>query len=121
MLAIAPFSRLPITAPLLHPIAAPYLLPISALSLRVSISRWHMASITIKDIPAALHERLKVRAARNRRSLNAEVLACLESVVSVERVDPEAELREIAAIREQVGGYLTQALVDESIEEGRRR
>jgi len=37
-----------------------------------------MPSLTIKNIPASLFDRLKLRAAQNRRSLNNEVLECLE-------------------------------------------
>lgn len=40
-----------------------------------------MASITIKDIPARIHERIRERARANRRSLQQEILACLEQAV----------------------------------------
>lgn len=46
-----------------------------------------MASLTLKDIPEALHERLKERAARNRRSLSQEALVCLEAVTAAEPLD----------------------------------
>ncbi len=78
-----------------------------------------MASITIKDIPPELHQQLKERAERHRRSLNAEVIACLESVLAAEQIDPERELQEIKMLRERVGGYLTQDDLDFMIEEGR--
>lgn len=79
-----------------------------------------MASITIKNLPAALHMRLKERAKRNRRSLNAELIVCLESVLSSAPIDVERELQELAVLREQVGGYLTSERIDALIEEGRR-
>ena len=44
-----------------------------------------MASITIKNIPEAVHRRLKQDAKRNRRSLNQEVIARLEDVHAAER------------------------------------
>ena len=37
-----------------------------------------MASVTIRDLPPEVHKKLKERAARNRRSLNAELLSLLE-------------------------------------------
>ncbi len=40
-----------------------------------------MASITIKDVPRDVHGRLKERARINRRSLQQEILSCLEAVV----------------------------------------
>jgi plasmid stability protein len=38
-----------------------------------------MANVTIRNVPEELHAALKERARRNRRSLNEEVLALLES------------------------------------------
>ncbi len=39
-----------------------------------------MANLTIKNAPATLVRRLKRQAAVHRRSLNLEVIACLETV-----------------------------------------
>ena len=38
-----------------------------------------MPTLTLKNVPADLHARLKASAERNRRSLNSEILARLES------------------------------------------
>ena len=51
-----------------------------------------MPNMTIKGIPAELYKQLKQRAARHRRSLNSEVICCLEQVASLTRVEPEAWL-----------------------------
>ena len=40
-----------------------------------------MAAILIKDIPADLHERLRLAAQRDHRSLNKEVIALLEEAL----------------------------------------
>jgi plasmid stability protein len=58
-----------------------------------------MASLTLKDIPARLHEQLRQRAIRNRRSLSQEALACLEQATAVERVDPEQLLAQVRRLR----------------------
>lgn len=58
-----------------------------------------MASLTLKNIPDVLHRQLKERAMRNRRSLNSEVLHCLEVMVAAEPVDPEAHIVRIEALR----------------------
>ena len=79
-----------------------------------------MASITIKNIPEDLHLRLKQRAEEHRRSLNAEVIACLEAIMAERTDDPEAWIREARVLREEVGGYLTPDSIDALIEEGRR-
>jgi plasmid stability protein len=58
-----------------------------------------MASLTLKDIPAGLHEQLRQRAARNRRSLSQEALACLEQATAGERVDPDQLLARARRLR----------------------
>lgn len=40
-----------------------------------------MASILIKDVPPALHERLREAAARDHRSVNKEIIALLEAAL----------------------------------------
>lgn len=42
-----------------------------------------MSTITLKDFPLELREALKQRASRNRRSLNQELLYCLEQFVGI--------------------------------------
>lgn len=62
-----------------------------------------MPTITIRDLPKALHDRLKERAARNRRSLNSEIVYCLEQVLSVAREEPGAYLDRIRPLRDKTG------------------
>jgi len=61
-----------------------------------------VASLTLKDIPSGLHEQLRERAARHRRSLSQEALACLEQAVAGERVDPDALLATARRLRKRV-------------------
>ena len=61
-----------------------------------------MASLTLKDIPKGLHEQLRERAARHRRSLSQEALACLEQAVAGERIDPDALLAAARRLRTRV-------------------
>jgi plasmid stability protein len=58
-----------------------------------------MPSLTLKDIPKQLHQQLRARAERNRRSLSQEALACLEQVVVAEPVDADALLAKARALR----------------------
>ncbi|MCZ0941613.1 MAG: plasmid stability protein [Gammaproteobacteria bacterium] len=77
-----------------------------------------MPSITIKDIPSTLHERLKDAAARHRRSLQNEVVACLERYVD-QLPRPKAELlAEAAALRDRLPN-LDHDLVDQFKRAGR--
>ena len=58
-----------------------------------------MPSLTLKDIPPSLHEQLRQRAARNRRSLSQEALACLEQATAAEPIDAERLLAEARRLR----------------------
>jgi plasmid stability protein len=61
-----------------------------------------MATITIKSIPDELYERVKRSAAAHRRSINSEVIVCLERTFASRRVDPDALLDRVDALRERV-------------------
>ena len=79
-----------------------------------------MATITIRNVPEDLHERLKVRAAQNRRSLNAEVLHALEQTVQVVREDPATYLDRIRSLRKKTSKLrLTDELLREARDQGR--
>ena len=77
-----------------------------------------MASITLKDVPRRLHQQLRARAARNRRSLNQEALACLEQAVLAEPIDTAALLRTARATRARVKP-IRHAEIDDWINQGR--
>ncbi|MBI4540132.1 MAG: Arc family DNA-binding protein [Gemmatimonadetes bacterium] len=80
-----------------------------------------MATITIKNVPEELYERLKRDALRNRRSMNREAIACLERALGAERVEPERFLAEAGVIRERLGGvYVTEKELARFRREGRR-
>jgi plasmid stability protein len=59
--------------------------------------QWYLESpvlnLTLKNIPAELHARLKASAVANRRSLNREILALLEAQLEAPRADVAGELR----------------------------
>jgi len=59
-----------------------------------------MATITIKNIPHNVYERLKNRASANRRSLNSEIITLIEQAVFSQPVDPEAFLKRARQLRE---------------------
>ena len=68
-----------------------------------------MATLTLKSLPDDLHARLKERAARNRRSLNREAIACLEDALSVRSVGAAEVLESARLLRRDVGGWLTES------------
>lgn len=58
-----------------------------------------MATLTIKNVPEPLVARLKDQAVLHRRSLNHEVIACLEAVAQATPLDPESLLARVRAVR----------------------
>ena len=58
-----------------------------------------MATLTIKNIPDVVVRRLKAQAARNRRSLNSEVIDVLTATGQPSPVDVEALLARARALR----------------------
>lgn len=78
-----------------------------------------MPTVTLKNIPDDLHRRLKERAARHHRSLNGEILACLEGAVRSEPVDPKAFIARIRELRPPGHERFTQDDFDAMKDEGR--
>ena len=60
-----------------------------------------MLSLTLKNIPKELHAQLKESAERNRRSLNSEVLACLEREL-MPQVSEEDLMERLDALRDRL-------------------
>jgi plasmid stability protein len=56
-------------------------------------------TLTFKNIPDALYERLKAAAALNRRGLNSEAIMCLESVLLQTRLAPSERLARARELR----------------------
>lgn len=61
-----------------------------------------MPNLTIKSIPAEVYDRLKASAARHRRSLNAEVIHCLDRALPPRRRDVDETLARLDALRKRV-------------------
>jgi plasmid stability protein len=76
-----------------------------------------MATITVKNIPDDLYERLKQRAEANRRSLNSEIIRCIEQSVLSRPIDAEAFLARAHELRELTSNYL---ITDEELEVAKR-
>ena len=78
-----------------------------------------MATITIKNIPDELHDALKKKASMQHRSLNSEIIACLEASIRSLPVDLESFLHKTQVLREQVSGRLSNRDLKELKNEGR--
>ncbi len=66
-----------------------------------------MATITLKNIPELLYQRLKQRAEKNQRSLNSEVIICLEMALENNHVNPKALIKRARVLRSKISGQLT--------------
>jgi plasmid stability protein len=63
-----------------------------------------MATVTVKNIPDEIYEKLKRAAKMNHRSINSEIIACIERAVGSRQIDPEAVLANARRLRAQVSG-----------------
>ncbi len=62
-----------------------------------------MANITIKNVPEKLYRQVKASAAAHHRSVNSEVIVCLEKALTSRPVDPDSFLAEVRALRASLG------------------
>jgi len=65
-----------------------------------------MPTITVKNIPPELYTRLKQAAQANHRSINSEIIACIERVVSSQPLDASAILYKARSLREKTASYV---------------
>ncbi len=61
-----------------------------------------MPTLTIKGLPDPLYRRLKHQAAAHRRSLNGEIIVCLERAVGATRPEPRTWLGQARALRDRL-------------------
>lgn len=64
-----------------------------------------MNTFTVKNIPPNIYEKLKKSAKLNRRSINSEIIVCIEKAVYSQAIDPEIVLMKARNLRS-----LTQAV-----------
>jgi antitoxin FitA len=79
-----------------------------------------MATITVKNIPADLYENLKAAAVSNRRSINREIIMCIERTVLSQRISPETILARARLLREKTRRHpITDAALRKAKQAGR--
>jgi plasmid stability protein len=64
-----------------------------------------MATITVKNIPDDLYERLRRSAELNRRSINSEIIVCIERALFSRTINPETILARARELRETTAEY----------------
>jgi plasmid stability protein len=65
-----------------------------------------MATVTVKNIPDDLYKRLKSVAEANRRSVNSEIIVCIENSVVSRRVDIDEVVEKARRLRHWTAGHL---------------
>jgi hypothetical protein len=58
-----------------------------------------MTTFTIKNIPVGIYDKLKKSAEINRRSINSEIIICIERTVCSQPIDPKLILAQAREIR----------------------
>ena len=61
-----------------------------------------MTTVTLKNIPDDLYERLKLQAQAHRRSVNSELIHCLETVLMPKKITAEERLKRIRGLRPRI-------------------
>lgn len=79
-----------------------------------------MPALTIKNVPDDLYESLKQSAKRHRRSINKEVIFCLERSFISSKASPEALLGRVHRLQARfTGPKLTDRVLRQAREDGR--
>jgi len=79
-----------------------------------------MASITVKNIPEELYQRLKAAAKGNRRSINGEIISRIERSLTPRRAPTEQLVARIRRLHESFDGRtLTVEQIEDARHEGR--
>lgn len=78
-----------------------------------------MASVTVKNIPNDLLERLRVTAGRNNRSLNREIIDLLERQLQPYRIDAPEMIRRARELRSRVRAGVKISELSRARREGR--
>lgn len=65
-----------------------------------------MPTVTVKNIPADIYEKLKQSAEASHRSINSEIIACIEHTVRSQAIAPELVLAGARRLREMTASYV---------------
>ena len=58
-----------------------------------------MATVTVKNIPDELYEKLKADAEINRRSINSQIIVCIENAIGTRLIDVTKTLEHARRLR----------------------
>lgn len=64
-----------------------------------------MANFTVKNIPPALYKKLKRAAEMNRRSINSEIIVCIEKSVQSQAIEPQNFINRARKLRSHTADH----------------
>ena len=64
-----------------------------------------MPTVTVKNIPVEIYEKLKRAAEISHRSINSEVIACIEQAVGSREVNPDLLLANARKLQAKTGAH----------------
>ncbi len=76
-------------------------------------------TLTLKNVPDDVYDRLKWSAETHRRSINSEAIVCLEAVLVPARVSPNERLARARALREKLNADFKAKDIDKFKRAGR--
>jgi len=77
-----------------------------------------MPNLTLKRVPEELHERLKERAERHRRSMNNEAITILERALMPSRMSAEEAIARAEALNDRIGKTFDPEIIENKKREG---
>lgn len=79
-----------------------------------------MQAITVKNIPDDIHKSLKNVAKLNHRSLNNEIIYCLEKHLKISKIDPVSIARKAQITRSKIKHHFTDSEIQDAKNEGKK-
>ena len=79
-----------------------------------------MATITLKNVPPNVHIGIKKRAERHHRSVNSEIVYCLERILGLAEDEVEETLAKVEIAHKGIKTTLNQREIRDAINEGRK-
>jgi plasmid stability protein len=78
-----------------------------------------MSSITIKNIPEEVYSKVRHQAKAHHRSINSEIINCLEKTVQAKKATSENILQEARRLRAKAKGSFSSEEIEKAINQGR--
>ncbi len=78
-----------------------------------------MPSITVKNIPEEIYDKVREQAKAHHRSINSEIIACLEQIVKPQQISSDDILQEARRLRKKAKGSLSSEEIESAINQGR--